>query len=67
MSAILVQHLSVIVGSPPACKEVSVSRNTATETQTLKWGREGKKPGREPQENDQNSENQQKVRDPAPT
>ena len=33
-------------------REVSVDRNTATETQTLKQGREGRKPGREPKENE---------------
>ncbi len=49
-------------------REVSVNRNTATETQTLKWGREGRKIRRKHKENDPNkSENRQKLRDPAPT
>ena len=42
-------------------KEVSVDRNTATETQTLKKGREGRKAGRKPKENNQ------KPRQPAET
>ncbi len=46
----------------------SVDGNTATRTQTLKWGREGRKVGREPNDNDQQTrENPQKLRDPAPT
>ncbi len=32
-------------------REVFVDRDTATGTQTQKWGREGRKAGREPKEN----------------
>ena len=35
-------------------REVSIDRNTAAETQTLKQGREGRKPDREPKENEGN-------------
>ncbi len=56
------------VGVPPGqCGEVSVDRNNATETQTLKSGREGRKTGREPKETTKNHRNPQKLRDPGPT
>jgi hypothetical protein len=42
-------------------------RNTATRTQTLEWGLEHRKAGREPKENDQKPQNQQKLRDLSPT
>ncbi len=48
-------------------REVSVDRSIATETQTLKLGRESRKVGREPKENDQKPQNPQKLRDPTPT
>ncbi len=51
----------------PDYEEVSVDRSTATRTQTLKYGREGRKDGREPKENEQKHENPQKLRDPDPT
>ncbi len=60
-------------------EELSVNRNTATETQTIKLGRGGfglvrdimagrvGKPAGNPRKTTNNSENQQKSRDPAPT
>ncbi len=45
--------------------EVSVDRNTATETKTLKQNREGRTTGRNPMKTTKNPENRQRLRDPA--
>ena len=41
-------------------REVSVDRNTATETQTLKQGQGDRKTSREPKKNDKNQKTQRK-------
>ncbi len=46
--------------------EVSVDRNTATETQTLKYGWEGRKAGRKPKENDQKPRKPTETQGPCP-
>ncbi len=48
-------------------REVFVDRTTATRTQTLKWGREGRKPAGSPRKTSKRHEPPQKLRDPAPT
>jgi hypothetical protein len=45
-------------------REVSVDRNTATDTQTLKYVQGSKKPGRKPKNTDTTFRNQEKLRDP---
>jgi hypothetical protein len=53
----------------PGCsvyKEVSVDRNTATETQTIKWGQEGRKNGRKPKENGQKQRKPTETQGPCP-
>ncbi len=47
-------------------KEVSVDRNTATETLTLKYSREGKKPGRKHKVNDQQKRKPTETQGPCP-
>ncbi len=47
-------------------REVSVDRNTATRTQTLKYGREGRKAGREPKENYQTPQKPTETPGPCP-
>ncbi len=49
-------------------REISLDRNTATETQTLKSSRGGaRKPVGNPRRPTKNSEKPQKLKDPAPT
>ncbi len=55
--------------SPPWSKkyrEVSVNRNTATETQTLKKGQGGRKAGRKPMENDKKPQKPTETQGPRP-
>ncbi len=47
-------------------REVSIDNNTATETQTLKLGQGGRKPGREPKENDQKPRKPRETQGPCP-
>ncbi len=46
--------------------EGSVDRNTATKTQTLKWGREDRKASRKPKENDQQPQKPTETQGPCP-
>ncbi len=48
-------------------RKVSVDIDTATGTQTLKWGREVGNPAGDPRKTTKNSEHPQKLRDSAPT
>ncbi len=64
---LFVFHLVPGDGQLQRYKKVSVDRNTATRTQTLKQSREGKKLAESPRKTAHNRENQQKLRDPAPT